>query len=204
MARKSLMRAAALLLFSLGLSAAAYAQVTISGGFALSYMSAESTYQSIEGDIGVGGNLYVDWLLPIRIPLSIGVEAGVDTSSFTAEGWTDTVFVFPILARVAYHFDLMPKLDLYLVGKAGVAFGSWSGPSRDYALQGGGNIDLPPGLAFGIDLGVAYYFTSVIGIFAEAGFDRYGMSAKVTGRNVNGAFDVPFSRFLTAGLSVKF
>ncbi|MDR2537208.1 MAG: hypothetical protein LBC46_02770, partial [Treponema sp.] len=61
-----------------GISAAgAYAQITVSGGFALSNMEAKGTSsygagQSIEGDIGIGGNIYLDYLLPINIPLSIG------------------------------------------------------------------------------------------------------------------------------------
>jgi hypothetical protein len=190
----------------LGFTAGTYGQVTVSGGFALSNMTAESDYgYSVEGDIGIGGNIYADYLLPISIPLSLGVEVGVDSSKFTTSTTEDTVLAIPLLARVAYHFDLFPKLDLYVVGKIGYAFGIWSGDSRDYLEKDlNGNIEEAGGLAFGFDVGAAYYFTSVIGAFAEVGFDRYGLSAKASWNGGSEKLDVPFSRFVTVGISAKF
>ncbi|MDR1901526.1 MAG: porin family protein [Treponema sp.] len=190
----------------LGFSAGAYGQVTVSGGLALSSMTAESSYgsESVEGDIGIGGNIYIDYLLPISVPLSLGAEVGVDSSKFTTDNSEDTVLAIPLLLRVAYHFDLFPKLDLYLVGKIGYALGKWSGDTKKLWESYGGTMEEVGGFAFGVDIGAAYYFTSTIGLFAEAGLDRYGLSAKATIYNESETLKVPFSRFFTAGLSAKF
>jgi hypothetical protein len=206
MARKDFMRAAAFLALAAGLTVSAWAQVTISGGFALSKMMAKSSdiSGSIEGDVGMGGNIYFDYLLPVGIPVSLGLEVGVDSSSFTIGTDKDTVLAIPLLARVAYHFDLMPKLDLYAVGKLGMAFGAWWGDTR-YALESiNADLKVPISFAFGVDLGAAYYFTSNLGLFVEGGFDDYKLSATASGTGWSSTIDVPFYRFLTFGLSTKF
>jgi hypothetical protein len=194
---------------------AASAQVTISGGFALSYMNANASgpggTMSIKGDIGAGGNIYLDYLLPIGIPMSLGVEFGVDSSSFTMPGYTDSVLAIPLLLRAAYHFDLHPKVDLYLVGKAGFVIGVWSGDNYDEAKSFGVTIDPDPpmGFGFGADLGVAYYFTPRFGLFAEGGFDGYMLQTKLDYSNASDGggtmtLDAPFYRFVTIGISTKF
>jgi hypothetical protein len=212
MAKKGFMKAAAFLLFSMGLVAGTYAQVTISGGFALSNMTAKASggggTSSIEGDVGLGANVYLDYMLPIGVPLSLGAEIGIDSSSLSWEGVStgkDTVLAIPLLIRAGYHFDLFPKLDLYLVGKIGFAFGSWSGSTKDAIKADGGTMDDPSGFAFGIDIGAAYYFTSSIGVFGEVGFDDYALSTSLSGTYFSGiTLDVPFNRFFTAGISAKF
>jgi hypothetical protein len=179
--------------------------------------------------VGYGGNAYLDYLLPIGIPLSLGFEAGIDRATTTAtDGFEDEIQAIPLLARVAYHFDISSKLDLYLVGKIGYAFGRWSGDSYDFVNANDGmeytdyKTTDPAGLAYGFDIGVAFYFTSRIGIFAEAGFDQYLLKATTTGKYNEGydpdwgstqplnwveetiEFDLPFTRFLTLGISAKF
>jgi hypothetical protein len=189
---------------------AASAQVTVSGGFALSYMDAKEsgTSYSVKGDIGLGGNIYMDYLLPIGIPLSLGGEAGIDSSSFTQNGagysFTDTVLAIPLLLRAAYHFDVHPKLDLYLVGKIGVAFGFWSGDNYNLLKSAGVSIDTPFGVGFGADVGIAYYFMPNFGLFAEGGFDAYSLKAELSGGGVTSTLEAPFYRFLTVGVSLKF
>jgi hypothetical protein len=194
---------------------AASAQVTISGGFALSYLNANisgdgGSYKA-KGDVGVGGNIYLDYLLPIGIPMSLGIEAGVDSSSFTDTGYTDTVLAIPLLVRAAYHFDLHPKFDLYLVGKIGFVLGIWSGDQRDMVDQAGATVnpDSPMGMGFGFDIGAAYYFTPLFGLFAEGGFDGYMLKSKIDFPGGGGGggsldLDVPFYRFFTLGFSTKF
>jgi hypothetical protein len=197
MTRKGFFRTAFIALFFAGLAAGASAQITVSGGFALSRMNASADGYTVEGDIGMGGNIYIDYLLPISIPLSLGFEFGADTSSLTVNGGTDKVLAIPLLLRAAYHFDLFPKLDLYVVGKAGYALGFiTSGPSKDY-------VDSSGGFAFGIDAGVAYYFTSLIGVFAEAGFDDYMIKTKFDISGLKYSIDTPFYRFVTLGISFK-
>jgi hypothetical protein len=189
MANKSFMKAAAFLLFSMGLVAGAFAQVTISGGFALSSVSATDGSYTIKGTVGAGANVYLDYMLPVGVPLSLGAEIGIDNAALKEGDYSINITAIPILIRAAYHFDLMQKLDLYLVGKLGLAFGSSEDITEDIS-----------GFAFGIDVGAAYYFSSTIGVFGEVGFDDYMLQAKATGYTI----DVPFNRFFTAGISAKF
>jgi hypothetical protein len=170
----------------------ASAQVTISGGFALSSMEAKIAGYSVDGDIGFGGNIFVDYLLPIAIPLSLGFEAGYDTASLEEAGIEVTGYAIPLLLRAAYHFDLMANLDLYLVGKVGYVLGGGE--------SGGQSEEDINGLGFGIDVGAAYYFTPRIGVFAEAGFERYSLEKDVSGET----YKFPFSRFVIVGHSTKF
>jgi hypothetical protein len=185
------------------LAAGASAQVTISGGAALSTMEGQLGSGSAKGDIGFGGNVYVDYLLPIGIPLSLGFEAGYDTASITTSLEENEVKVtgnvIPLLLRVAYHLDLMANLDLYVVGKVGyiLGFGEVEGES-----ESGFN-----GLGFGVDVGAAYYLHPRFGLFIEGGFDRYNAEKEWDLEDMGmGKIDVkaPFTRFVTLGFSTKF
>jgi hypothetical protein len=148
--------------------------------------------------MALGRNLYVDYLLPINIPLSLGGEIGVDTSTFGTGTDENSVLAVPILLRAAYHFDLFPKLDLYVVGKLGYAIGKiTSGSVKD-------EVDSAGGFAFGIDVGVAYYFSSSFGVFAEAGLDDYMIETKIKDFGFGSfSIDTPFYRFATFGISFK-
>jgi hypothetical protein len=145
----------------------------------------------------------VDYLLPVGIPLSLGFEVGVDTGKFSVMSTlNDTMTVLPLMIRAAYHFDLLANLDLYLVGKIGYAVGFWSGDFYDMVKDDVGDIG---GVAFGFDVGAAYYFTPVFGIFAEAGFDDYALESKISGyEGTDYTLKAPFNRFLTFGISTKF
>jgi hypothetical protein len=201
MTKKGFLKAAAFLLVFAGIAEGAFAQVTISGGFALSSMEAKVKYggssTTYDGDVGVGGNIYADYLLPISVPLSLGLEIGVDTASVSEGGNKITGTVIPLLLRAAYHFDLMPKLDLYGVGKIGVAVGSAKGDGFD-------DQDGFVGVGFGFDIGAAYYFIPRFGIFVEAGFDRYNLKKEVSISGQDVTVEAPFNRFFTIGISTKF
>jgi hypothetical protein len=192
MRSKGFVRAALFMALFTVLAAGASAQVTISGGFAVSSMEAKVGGYSVEGDIGLGGNIFVDYLLPIDMPLSLGFEVGYDTATLN-DGIEVTGYAIPLLARVAYHFDLMANLDLYLVGKAGYVLGG----GEDAAGNAEEDIN---GLGFGFDVGAAYYFSPRFGVFAEAGFERYSLEKKVG----SDTYSFPFSRFIIVGLSTKF
>jgi hypothetical protein len=195
MGKKGFLKAALFVALFTALATGASAQVTISGGFALSSMELKD-YSDMDSEIGFGGNIYADYLLPIDVPLSLGFEVGFDTASIEEGGLKITGNAIPLLARVAWHFDLMANLDLYLVGKIGYVLGfaelNYGGQSETEDGFGG--------LGFGFDVGAAYYFTPRIGVFAEAGFDRYNLEKDISGYTV----ETLFSRFLTVGLSAKF
>ncbi|MDR1147169.1 MAG: hypothetical protein LBK66_00910 [Spirochaetaceae bacterium] len=223
MAKKRVFMVMMVALLSTVFAAGVFAQVTISGGLALSSiknmeLSGEGNIP-IDTEIGIGGNLYADYLLPVGFPLSLGFEIGVDTGKFTIKyasydydkdvesviDYQDTMTVLPLLLRVAYHFDLLANLDLYLVAKIGYAVGFWSGDFYDMLTKNSaitvGDIG---GVAFGFDIGAAYYFTPVFGIFAEAGFDDYALESKISGGGWSDTLKAPFNRFLTFGISTKF
>jgi opacity protein-like surface antigen len=222
MAKRRVFMVMAVALLSTVFAAGAFAQVTISGGFALSSIDRVDVLGfdnlEIDPEIGLGGNIYVDYLLPIGIPLSLGVEVGYDTAKFTMKNaipnadyteYVDSneiVAAIPLLLRVAYHVDLMARLDLYLVGKIGYTFGTWEGDYKDFAKKNNATIDDIAGFAFGFDIGAAFYFTSVFGIFVEAGFDSYALEGKIKGSydSFSYTFEAPFSRFVTVGFSTKF
>jgi hypothetical protein len=211
----------------------AYAQITVSGGFAVSsindakitgYMGHYPSYgPSIENSKpGLGGSLSADWLLPGSIPLSLGFEAGFDSASFeiieevfTHGFFNDTVTAIPLLLRAAWHFDIVPKLDLYLVGKIGYVIGIMEGDFKNHVEnEKDGKVESVGGVGFGFDVGVAYYLNPKMGIFVEAGFDSYVFETKYSPGNVpfqNLFYETktvtvatPFYRFFTAGVSVKF
>jgi hypothetical protein len=201
------------LIVALAAAGAASAQVTISAGAALS--SADAAGVGLQSEAGLGGNIYLDYLLPISVPLSLGFEVGYDTAAWTSDAIT--AITVPLLLRAAYHFDLNPKLDLYLVGKIGYVIGAVSGSGISSAQSNGITVEGRGGIGFGFDIGVAFYFSPVVGLFAEAGFDRYNVGYTVSGDyktyegygqsstvNYSESFDVAFNRFLTVGLSFKF
>jgi hypothetical protein len=199
----------ACLALSLVFTAGAFAQITVSGGFALSSIAGvelEGYKVDVEGKLGVGGNLFVDYLLPLNIPLSLGFEVGLDSGSIESDGgYKDTVLAIPLLLRAAYHFDLMPKLDLYLVGKIGYVPGIWTGDNKKNLEDGGGDAGFMSGVGFGFDIGAAYYFNSKFGLFGEGGFDAYLLRSNITFTFEEAAsLKVPFYRFLTIGISGKF
>jgi hypothetical protein len=239
MAKKRVFMVFVFVLLSTMFAAGAFAQVTISGGLALSSIEGTEvrgdgyTLTDINAEIGIGGNIYMDYLLPVSVPLSLGFEFGVDTAKFTIkngiesldefgyESFSDaheTITVIPLLFRVAYHLDLLAKLDLYLVGKIGYAFGFWEGDfytwSKDAPYNGkSGDIG---GLAFGFDIGAALYLSPRFGFFVEAGFDSYALEAKLEGDAIEyyesqdysyhweETLIAPFKRFVTFGISTKF
>jgi hypothetical protein len=194
-----------------------FAQFTVGGGFALSATDVSvsglaSTFGAnpkVESDAGFGGTLYLDYLLPVGIPVSVGAELSVLSAKFKTDAaylgtFKDTVTAVPLLIRVAYHFDFVPILDLYVVGKIGGAFGSWEGSFKSEATKLALAIDDPGGFAIGIDVGAAYYFTSMFGVFAELGVDHYGLEAGAFGSGISATLEAPFTRFLVFGANLKF
>jgi hypothetical protein len=205
MTKKGFLRMVVFLALLAGVSTGAFAQLTVSAGFALSTMTVEESIRNVDikGGMGYGGNVYFDYLLPIKIPLSLGFEVGADWAYLVfdySNGLdTDVVTAIPLLFRTAYHLDLFPKLDLYLVGKIGYALGIITDGSGDRLHID----DSVGGLAFGLDIGVAYYFASVFGVFIEGGFDDYMLQATFLDDANKPTINMPFYRFVTAGISFR-
>jgi hypothetical protein len=219
MTNKKVFMVMTLALLSTVFAAGVFAQFTVAGGIALSSVKADVTglqklgmeNPDIDPEIGFGGNIYADYRLPVSVPVSLGFEIGVAGTKYTTaafgQNFKDTITAVPLLIRVAYHFNMKPELDLYVVGKIGYATGSWKGDFRNYAKSTGASIDDIGGFAIGFDVGAAYYFRPRVGAFAELGFTHYGLETEASismgGQNLSITLEVPFSHFLTMGLSVK-
>jgi hypothetical protein len=215
MSKNGFLKTVVFLALLTGVSTGAFAQLTISGGFAVSTMDASPDVPNfdVSGGMSYGGNVYFDYLLPINIPLSLGFEVGADWAylNFDYTGDpnlggrtvfdTDVVTAVPLLLRAAYHLDLFSKLDFYFVGKIGYALGIITEGSGGVSHIGDSNS--VGGIAFGFDIGVAYYFASAFGIFIEGGFDDYALQATFLDDDNEDPINIPFYRFVTAGISLR-
>jgi hypothetical protein len=176
--------------------------VTIGAGFALSSRAEIEVmgYTMADSAIGAGASVFGDFRLPIGVPLSLGLELGYSVSKIEVSpmmgGKDGDISVIPILLRVGYHFNLMTNLDLYLVGKIGYAAGNVD--------MGSGSSESMSGLAFGFDVGAAYYFIPSVGVFLEGGFDRYGLETDVNMGGTEVTVEAPFTHFLTLGVAFRF
>ena len=104
-----------------------------------------------------------DYALPIPVALMVGAEVGV---AFVAASYTP--ILIPILARVSWHPNFeVENLDVYVRTKLGYSIGFGS---SSYSTGWGG------GFSWGVSSGVRYFFTEMIGIFGELGWDSYGVS----------------------------
>jgi hypothetical protein len=139
----------------------AVSKITLHGGLAVGNASISFGDSTPTGNSAIGVDVSGDYRLPMKLPLSVGAEVALLNSS---EG---KVGAFAILVRAAYHFNKNPKLDIYPLFKIGYDFGF--GDMADLAEDG------LKGAAFGLKLGVAYYFTSKLGAFAEAGIESYSL-----------------------------
>ena len=158
---------------------------------------------------GFGFNVFVDYLLPVSVPVSLGAEFGVHGASFEIKHTTyeDTITAIPLLLRAAYHFAPAPKVDLYIVGKLGYVFATWKGDARDMMEDDyDAKVDDVGGVGFGFDLGVVYSLNERFGLFAELGFDHYSLETKIKNSDydISMTLEVPFTRFLTFGVNAKF
>jgi hypothetical protein len=192
--------------------------VLINGGFGIGLYSLfdfpdESRNTVWYGDPALlGGYLSVDYVLPIGFPLTIGGEIGFSGAGIEspASGWPKGSFTFiPILARVAWHPDFGAKnLDPYLMFKLGYGFGGFGGAFDDVF-----NPTNPSGLGVGIDIGIRYFFTDHLGMFAEGGYETFfaDFDSKTgtipTGPSSSVSYDVSWvtyvQRFFTIGVTYK-
>ncbi|MDL2229311.1 porin family protein [Treponema sp. OttesenSCG-928-L16] len=123
----------------------------------------------------------VDYNLPIAgLPFYVGGIFGFAMADRSAGGYDFTYTTFAFGGRFGYHFNWgVENLDTY----AGVVLGyemyrtkvEWSGNDES---------DSDGYFLWGVDIGVRYFFTPVIGVFAEVGYSALS--------------------FVKAGLALKF
>ena len=134
--------------------------VLLSGGLSLGSMQGSTSSLNWSATITYGGSISLDYVLPINFPLSLGIEAG-----FLTRGGNFAFSNIPIMARAAWHpFLEVRNLNTYLVAKAGLGIGAFSYlGSRDWEF----------GFGTGCMIGIRYFVSDRIGIFAEAGYTRF-------------------------------
>jgi hypothetical protein len=160
----------------------------ISGGFGLGKLYPNYWHSSAL----LGGSLAVEYALPINFALTVGGELGFSGSNLKGYSGYDSdisLLEIPVIARVAWHPNWEVKnLDTYVLAKIGYGFGVWAGDD---------NWDNPNGFIFGTNIGVRYFFTQALGVFAEGGYEYHHLDSDGFAPS---AFGV---KFITLGLTLK-
>ena len=122
---------------------------------------------NLGGLFGYGAMLGItaagDYALPI--PFMVGLESGF--AFLTVSGGPKLI---PILARFSWHPNFeVDSLDIYARLKLGYTVGFGSVGAREYGHWSGG-------FSFGTTAGVRYFFSDVVGVFGDLGWDGYGVS----------------------------
>jgi hypothetical protein len=116
----------------------------------------------------------VDIKISNKVPLSIGPTWIFSTWEYSSPYYDYTYWNFGIGIRAMYHLNLVKNLDIY------------AGPVLGYAVRlFGEDLDYELGyVLFGGYTGIRFFFTRVIGVYAEAGYNRLqyvnaGLSLKI-------------------------
>jgi hypothetical protein len=144
--------------------------ILLSPGFSIipgSLTLGGSGYSMSINTFGIGGALAVDYALPI--PLTVGAEVGFENYHFSDFGGDFELGTIPIMFRIAWHPNFgVQGLDPYILGKGGIGI-----PMQAKVSSGGVSVStdlLDLGFGFGVDAGVRYFFTDMIGAFGELGY----------------------------------
>jgi hypothetical protein len=144
------------------------------------------------GSVFLGGSISAEWIPNDKIGLSYGIESGLNGG----RTHDNIMLGIPISFRLGWYpnFIKIENLDIFILGKAGWAFGIW-GSSLD-------KDSTPNGIVGGINFGGRYMTNPNIGIYAEVGYNYYGLA-----RNSNYP-DYPLGYgsgkiYTSVGLSIK-
>jgi hypothetical protein len=122
----------------------------------------------------------VDYFYALNgFPLSFGGLIGLTTSeldfSYGSFGYTYSYSMFTLGARLGWHFDFgIDKLDTYGTLTLGYIFAS---VKADYTGDWGYTSQSDPvatgSFLFGLNVGARYFFTDMIGAYAEVGYSAF-------------------------------
>jgi hypothetical protein len=128
-----------------------------------------SFYSGWASETLFGGDVAVDYALPINFALTVGGELGFYGSKLGGfAGYDATVGLIPILGRVAWHPNWEVKgLDTYVMFKLGIGMGFWGGSDKPDGITN------PFGFSYSFNIGGRYFFTDMIGAFLEVGYEYY-------------------------------
>ena len=119
------------------------------------------------GSIFLNTSLSVEWIPNGIIGLSYGIETGIN-GGHTQDN--NIILGIPIILRIGWYpsFIQIENIDIFTNIKIGWAFGLW-GSYLDIAST-------PSGVVAGINLGGKYKLSKKIGIYAEVGYNYYGLA----------------------------
>jgi len=144
------------------------------------------------GSAFLGCSLSLDWIPDGRTGLSYGIESGV----LGGKKQDSVILGIPAIFRIGWHPDFLKfsNFEMFIVGKAGWGFGLWGSNLEDGSTPGG--------IVCGLNLGGRYVLTPRLSIYAEAGYNYYGLA-----RNSNYP-EYPLGygsgkTYLSAGLSLS-
>jgi hypothetical protein len=165
----------------------------LDGGFTLGQL--KPNLSGIGNTLLMGGRLHADYFASPW--LSIGIESGFSGAPICDTGFA--VGVVPILARLAWHPFALQNFDPYLAGKAGYGVGFWTKEGYNYNWT-----DPCGGFVWGIDIGLRYFFTQIVGVFIEAGYECQCFGWEHPGMESPKWEDAANGRsYATVGLTVK-
>ena len=155
--------------FIIVLSVSAKAMEYMPNAFILNSCMGIGTFSAGEYDNGsvfLSGLISIDWLPNKNIGLSYGLETGLLGGSKQ----DNIIFGVPIILRIGWYpnFLSFEKIDIFLLGKIGWAFGIW-GKNADEGSS-------PNGIVCGFNIGGRYKLTRNIGFYAEIGYDYFGLA----------------------------
>ena len=141
----------------------AYGAIYLNGSFGMGTFSAG---ENVGGSVFLGGSLSVDWMPNRRIGLTYGLESGL----LGGETQGDIIYGIPAVFRLGWRpgFIKSEHYDIFVMLKVGWAFGIWGSHEEKESS--------PDGAVGGIVLGGRYFFTPLVGLYAEAGYTYYGLN----------------------------
>jgi len=144
------------------------------------------------GSVFLGGFISTEWIPNSKIGLSYGIESGL-TGGKTQN---NIIFGIPIIFRIGWYpnFIKLDKMDFFIFGKLGWAFGIWGSHLEKDST--------PNGVVAGINIGVRYYIIPKIAIYSEIGYNYYGLARS----NNHPEYPLGYGSgktYVSAGLSYK-
>jgi hypothetical protein len=125
-----------------------------------------SAGENDDGSVFLGNSVSVDWIPNHKIGLSYGLESGL----LGGEKKENIIFGVPIIFRIGWYptFLNFSNFDIFIIGKAGWAFGIWG--------QNANVGSTPNGIVCGFNFGGRYLLTQNISLYGEIGYNYYGLA----------------------------
>lgn len=140
-----------------------YNKFILNGLFGIGTFSAG---ENLGGSAFTGFSFSADWLPNRKVGLSYGLESGL----LGGETKGDIIYGIPAIFRFGWHpnFIKNKKIDLFVLMKAGWAFGIWNSNLEKDAKSNGA--------VGGINLGGRYFLSPLLDVYAECGYNYYGLA----------------------------